>query len=110
LISAGEVALLANGEEVASDVFWATDVKRRAARPRSHITAEDAMRFDLRLHGRTASGQPCRADVRVHARSQRELQEQATRAAETAAWVASDPPHDPIPDATAITVERVERL
>jgi hypothetical protein len=68
------------------------------------------MRFDLRLHGRTASGQPCRADVSVHASSQRDLQEQARRAAEVAAWVAKDPPHDPIPERTAITVERVERI
>ena len=68
------------------------------------------MRFDLRLHGRTASGQPCRAEVSVHAGSQRQLQEQAQRAAETAVWVAADPPHDPIPEGSAITVERVERI
>ena len=67
------------------------------------------MRFNLRLHGRTAAGRPCRADVSVYARSQRQLQEQATRAAEKAAWLAADPPHDPIPEGSAITVEHVER-
>jgi hypothetical protein len=68
------------------------------------------MRFDLRLHGRTAAGQPCRAEVSVHANSQRDLQEQAKRAAETAGWVAAEPPHDVIPNGSAITVEHVERL
>ena len=45
----------------------------------------------------------------VNAGSQRDLQGQAQRAAEKAAWVAADPPYDPIPEGTAITVERVER-
>ena len=67
------------------------------------------MRFNLRLHGRTAAGRPCRADDSVYAHSQRELKEQAARAAEKAAWLAADPPHDPIPEGSAITVEHVER-
>ncbi len=68
------------------------------------------MRFDLRLHGRTASGQNCQADVSVYANSQRDLQEQAKKVAEKAAWLAKDPPFDPIPEGNAITVERVEKL
>lgn len=68
------------------------------------------MRFNLRLHGRTASGQPCRADITVHAGSQRDLQDQARRASQAAAWVSADPPHVPIPEGSAITVEGVERL
>ncbi len=68
------------------------------------------MRFDLRLHGRTASGQECQADVSVYAGSQRQLQEQAKKAAETAAWLDAAAPHDPIPEGSHITVERVERL
>lgn len=68
------------------------------------------MRFDLRLHGLTASGQHCQAEVSVHANSRRDLQEQAEKAAEKAAWMAKDPPHGPIPEGTAITVERVERI
>ena len=68
------------------------------------------MRFDLRLHGRTASGQHCQAEVSVYARSQRDLREQAARAAEQAAWLAWDPPYDPIPEGSQITVEHVERI
>jgi hypothetical protein len=68
------------------------------------------MRFDLRLHGRTASGQQCQADVSVYAGSQRQLQKQAQRAAESAAWLAKDPPHEPIPEGSAITVEHVEKI
>jgi hypothetical protein len=68
------------------------------------------MRFNLRLRGRTAAGQPCRADISVYAGSQRDLQEQAQQASLTAAWVAADPPHAPIPEGAAITVEHVERL
>jgi len=68
------------------------------------------MRFDLRLHGRTASGQECQADVSVYAASQRDLQEQALKAAETAAWLATAAPHDSIPEGSQITVERVEKI
>ena len=68
------------------------------------------MRFDLRLHGRTSSGRRCRADVSVYAGSQKELQEQAHSAAETAAWLDEDPPHDPVPEGAQIIVERVERI
>jgi hypothetical protein len=68
------------------------------------------MRFDLRLHGRTAAGQECQADVSVYASSQKQLQKQAKTAAETAAWLAKAPPHDPIPEGSHITVESVEKL
>jgi hypothetical protein len=68
------------------------------------------MRFDLRLFGRTASGQECQADVSVSAGREQEMQEQAARAAETAAWLAASPPHDPIPEGSQITVERVEAI
>jgi hypothetical protein len=68
------------------------------------------MRFDLRLHGRTSTGQKCRADISVYASSQKDLQEQADIAAKTAAWEAAAPPHDPIPDGSQITIERVEKL
>ena len=34
------------------------------------------MRFNLRLHGRTASGQECQADVSVYARSKKQLLEE----------------------------------
>jgi hypothetical protein len=68
------------------------------------------MRFDLRLHGRTDLGQQCLADVSVYARSKRQLQEQAMRAAETAAWMAKDPPYDPITEGSKITVEHVEQI
>jgi hypothetical protein len=68
------------------------------------------VRLDLRLHGRTADGQECRADVSVYAKSKSELQEQADLAARKAAWLAVEPPYDPIPDGSHITIERVERI
>lgn len=68
------------------------------------------MRFDLRLRGRTASGQLCQADVSVYADSRKELMAQADAAARTAAWLATDPPHDPIPEGSHITIEHVEKL
>ncbi len=68
------------------------------------------MRFDLRLHGRTSSGQHCQADVSVYASSEKDLLEQAQKVAEKAAWLDRDPPHTPIPEGSAITVERVQRL
>ena len=68
------------------------------------------MRFNLRLLGRTASGQACQAKVSVYASSQQDLQKQAQKAAEKAAWLASDPPFDPIPEGTAITIEHVEKV
>ena len=55
------------------------------------------MRFNLRLHGRTAAGQECKADVAVYATSQADLLKQADAAARSAAWLATAPPHDPIP-------------
>lgn len=72
--------------------------------------AENIMRFNLRLHGRTATGQLCQADVSVYANSQKDLQEQARKVSETAAWLAKEPPYDPIQEGSAITVESVERI
>ncbi len=68
------------------------------------------MRLDLRLHGRTASGQKCQADVSVYASSQKDLMKEADNAARSAAWVATDPPHDPIPEGSNIAIENVEKL
>jgi hypothetical protein len=68
------------------------------------------MRFNLRLHGRTPSGQTCQADISVYASGPKDLQEQADIAAQSAAWTAVDPPYDPIPDGSQITIERVEKL
>jgi len=68
------------------------------------------MRLNLRLHGHTASGQKCQADISVYASSQQKLMEEADNAARSAAWVATDPPHDPIPEGSEITVEHVEKL
>jgi hypothetical protein len=68
------------------------------------------MRLDLRLHGHTASGQKCQADISVYASSQKKLREEADIAARSAAWIAAEPPHDPIPEGSQITVERVEKL
>ena len=68
------------------------------------------MRFDLRLRGRTASGQRCQADVSVYADSQKELMAQADAAARKAAWLATDPPHDPIPEGSQITIESAEKV
>jgi hypothetical protein len=68
------------------------------------------VRLDLRLHSRTASGQPSRADVSVYTKGGHELQKEADLAARTAAWVSAEAPFDPIPDGSQITVERVERI
>jgi hypothetical protein len=68
------------------------------------------MRFHLRLRGRTADGVKCRADVSVSARSQKHLQRQTDEAARTAVWLADAPPHDPIPEGSHITIERVETI
>lgn len=68
------------------------------------------MRFDLRLRGRTADGKKCWADISVYARSEKQLKKQADHAARSAAWMAEEPPHDPIPEGSHITVERVEKI
>jgi hypothetical protein len=68
------------------------------------------MRLDLRLHGTTADGKACRADVSVYAKSAKDLQEQADHAARSAAWEYADPPHDPVPEGSHITIERVEQV
>ncbi len=68
------------------------------------------MRFNLRLHGRTASGQECQADVAVYANSQKQLMDEAQKASESPAWMAKAPPHDPVPEGSQITVEHVEQI
>lgn len=68
------------------------------------------MRLNLRLHGRTPDGQKCRADVSVYAKSKSDLKKQADLAARKAAWLAVEPPYDPIPDGSHITIEHVERI
>lgn len=68
------------------------------------------MRFDLRLHGRTAAGQECQADITVYAASKGDLQKQADIAARSAAWMAKVAPYDPIPEGSQITVESVEKV
>jgi hypothetical protein len=68
------------------------------------------MRFNLRLHGRTAGGVRCQADVSVYANSKTQLQREAKAAAENAPWHALGPDAEWIPDGAHITVERVERL
>lgn len=68
------------------------------------------MRFDLRLHGRTADGVKCRADISAYARSKDELFKEADLAARAGPWLASDPPHDLIPEGSEITVEDVTDL
>lgn len=68
------------------------------------------MRLNLRLKGRTADGQECSADISVYATSAADLQKQADIAARSAAWLAKEPPYDPIPEGSQITVEGVEKL
>ena len=68
------------------------------------------MRFDLRLHGRTADGRKCQADVSVYARSQKQLQKEAKRAAESAAWRHLDQGEEWVAEGSHITVENVELL
>jgi hypothetical protein len=68
------------------------------------------MRLDLRLHGRTATGQKCQADISVYATSAKDLQKQADLAAQTAAWMTTEKPIEPIPEGSEITVEHVEQI
>ena len=68
------------------------------------------MRLDLCLHGRTADGRECRAEVSVYVKSKRELFQEADKAAKTAAWVTAEAPYDPIPEGSTITIEHVERI
>ena len=68
------------------------------------------MRLNLRLRGRTPSGQECQVDLSVYAKSAKDLQEQAEIAARSAAWIASEAPYDSIPEGSTITVEHVEKL
>jgi hypothetical protein len=35
---------------------------------------------------------------------------EADVAARSAAWIAEEPPHDPIPEGSQITIERVEKV
>lgn len=68
------------------------------------------MRFDLRLHGRTADGVECRADISVYAGSQQQLVDEAMKAATTAAWHHLDPKQEWVTEGAHITVEHVETL
>ena len=68
------------------------------------------MRFDLRLHGRTSTGQRCVADVSVYANSLAKLRHEAHLAATSAPWRAVEEPHDWIADKSTIIVENVEQL
>ena len=68
------------------------------------------MRLNLRLHGRSAAGQECQADISVYADSAKELQKQADIAARSAAWMSTEAPYDPVPEGSAIAVERVEKI
>lgn len=68
------------------------------------------MRYDLRLHGRTADGVKCRADISAYARSKEELIKEADLAGRAGPWLAVDPPHDLIPEGSEITVEHVTDL
>jgi hypothetical protein len=71
---------------------------------------ERAMRFDLRLHGRTGDGRSCWADISVYASSAADLETHAMDASTNAAWFLRDAPGDVVPEGSAITVESVERL
>jgi hypothetical protein len=68
------------------------------------------VRLDLRLHGRTADGRECRADVSIYVKSKSELHKEADKAAKTAAWMTAEAPYEPIPQGSTITIEHVERI
>jgi hypothetical protein len=68
------------------------------------------MRFDLRLHGCTAEGKPCQADVSVYANNNDQLQREAEGAAERAAWRGLERADDWIPEGATIRIEGVELL
>ncbi|MBX9582874.1 MAG: hypothetical protein K2X87_21410 [Gemmataceae bacterium] len=68
------------------------------------------MRYDLRLHGVTADGVKCRADISAYARSKEELFKEADLAARAGPWLAVEPPYDLIPEGQTITIEHVTDL
>jgi hypothetical protein len=68
------------------------------------------MRFDLRLHGKTPDGRKCQADVSVYADGQEQLQQEAKRAAESAAWRHVDAGEEWVAEGSHITVENIEWL
>jgi len=68
------------------------------------------VRFNLRLYGRTSNGKPCQADISVYAHSQSQLEEEAKKAGETAAWRGLAGSDDWVPEGSQITVESVEVL
>ena len=68
------------------------------------------MRFNLRLHGRTADGRNCRAEITVYASSEKDLQREAKKASQSAAWYFTGNTREEPPDGSHITVESVERL
>jgi len=67
------------------------------------------MRFDLRLHARTASGKECVLETSVYARSGEQLQKEAAKAGEQGPWYYKGT-NEPVPETEAITVESVEQL
>ena len=68
------------------------------------------MRFDLRLLGRTGEGKKCQADISVYAGPKDELDREAMKAAESAAWRFSEDNEDWVPEGSHITVEEVKLL
>lgn len=68
------------------------------------------MRYDLRLHGVTADGVKCRADISAYARTKDELFKEADAAGRLGPWTAIEPPYDLIPEGSQITVEDVTDL
>ena len=68
------------------------------------------MRFNLRLHGRTVDGRECLADVSAYAVSSKDLQREAQKAAESAAWYFADDSKTAPLEGSHITVEGVEEL
>jgi hypothetical protein len=68
------------------------------------------MRFDLRLHGKTADGVPCRADITIYANSEKQMLDEAHKASERADWHRAVAPHEDIPEGSFITVEHVSTL
>jgi hypothetical protein len=68
------------------------------------------MRFDLRLHGRSADGRRCVADVSVYADSAESLKREAHEASTNAPWHTADEAATWVPDGSTIIVERVEMI
>lgn len=68
------------------------------------------MRFDLRLHGRTAGGRDCVLEVSVYGSSQKQMEEELTRRAEIGPWFYKDT-NEQVPESEErITIEHVEPM